>query len=116
MATPKLSYLTTVSPEYPTAHETLVNDLKSYSMKLIKAFREDMNKLGKEIQENIIKEVKKMKKIVQNLKIEIEAIKKAQNEAILETAWRKHRKKNRNYRFKHHQPNARDGRDDRRNC
>lgn len=59
MATPKLSYLTTVSPEYPTAHETLVNDLKSYSMKLIKAFREDMNKLGKEIQENIIKEVKK---------------------------------------------------------
>ena len=43
-----------------------------------------MNKFLKEIQENTIKQVNKINKTVQDLKMEIEAIKKTQTEGILE--------------------------------
>ena len=45
--------------------------------------KEERNKPLKEIQGNTIKQVKEMNKIVQNLKMEIEAIKKTQTEGIL---------------------------------
>ena len=51
---------------------------------MIESFREQMSTSLKEIQENIIKHVKKMNKTVQDLKMEIEAIKKTQTEVILE--------------------------------
>jgi hypothetical protein len=51
--------------------------------KLIEAFIEETNKY-KEIQENTIKQVEDTNKTVQEMKIEIEAIKKTQSEAILE--------------------------------
>ena len=51
---------------------------------MIEAFKEEMNKSLKEIQENTIKQVKEMNKTVQDLKMEIEAIKKTQTEEILE--------------------------------
>ena len=51
---------------------------------MIEAFKEEMNKFLKEIQENTIKQVNKINKTVQDLKMEIEAIKKTQTEAILE--------------------------------
>ena len=60
---------TTASPGYP-------NDLKSNLLKMIETFKEEMNKSLKEIQENTIKQVKKINKIAQDLKVEIEAIKK----------------------------------------
>ena len=41
-------------------------------MKMIEAFKEEMNKSIKEIQENIIKQVKDMNKTVQHLKMEID--------------------------------------------
>jgi hypothetical protein len=53
-------------------------------MKMIEALKEKMNKFLKETQENPIKHVKEVNKTVQNVKIEIEAIKKTQTEAILE--------------------------------
>ena len=43
-------------------------------MKMIEAFKGDINNSLKEIQENTIKQVKKMNKMVQYLKIEIEEI------------------------------------------
>jgi hypothetical protein len=53
-------------------------------MKQVDSLKEKTNKSIREIQENTIKQVKEMNKTVQDLKIEIEAIKKSQMEAILE--------------------------------
>ena len=53
-------------------------------MKIIEAFKEDINNSLKEIQENTIKQVKKLNKIVQDLNMEIETKKKSQMEATLE--------------------------------
>jgi hypothetical protein len=50
---------------------------------MIETFREEANKSLKDIQENVIKMVKGINKIVQVLKVEIQAIKKTQNEGIL---------------------------------
>jgi hypothetical protein len=49
---------TTTSTGYPNTHEKQDNDLKSDLMKVIEAFREDIKKPHKEIEENIGKEVK----------------------------------------------------------
>jgi hypothetical protein len=51
---------------------------------MIEAFKEEINKSLKNIQENTIKHMKEMNKTVQDLKVEIEAIKKTQTEEILE--------------------------------
>jgi NADH/NAD ratio-sensing transcriptional regulator Rex len=59
-------------------------DLKPNLMKIVEAFKKEMNKFLKEIQENIIKQVKEMNKTVQDVKMETEAIKKVQAEGILE--------------------------------
>lgn len=53
-------------------------------MKMIEAFKEELNKSVKEIQDNTIKQVKEMSKTVQDMKLEIESIKKTQSEATLE--------------------------------
>jgi hypothetical protein len=53
-------------------------------MKMIEAFKEDINNSLKEIQENTIRQVKKLNKIVQDLNMEIETKKKSQMEATLE--------------------------------
>ena len=51
---------------------------------MVETFKEDTNNSLKEIQENTIKQVKEMNKMVQHLKTDIEAIKKTQMEAPLE--------------------------------
>ena len=76
------------------------------TIKQMEDFKEEINKY-KEIQENKSKQVKEINKAFQDLKREIEAIKKTQTKAILEL---KPRKRNRNYRCKHHQQNIKDGR------
>ena len=53
-------------------------------MKILEAFKKEINKSLKEIQKNTIKQVKEMDKIVRDLKMEIEAIKKTLTEGILE--------------------------------
>ena len=52
--------------------------------KQIEIFKEDTNKFLKDIQQNTIKQVKEMNETVQDLKVEIEAIKKTQTVGILE--------------------------------
>ena len=49
-------------------------------MKMIESLKEAINKSLKEIQENTRKQRKKTNKIVQDMKIEIETINKAQTE------------------------------------
>jgi hypothetical protein len=53
--------------------------------------------------------VKEIHKAVQDLKVEVEAIKKTQTEEILEM--KKPREENRNNRCKHHQQNTEDRRE-----
>ena len=52
MAPSELSYPTTASPEYCNTNKTQENDLKSNFIKMNEAFKEEMNKSLKEIQEN----------------------------------------------------------------
>jgi uncharacterized protein YukE len=75
---------TPASPRCPNTPEEQDCDLKSHLMKMIEAFKEDVNNSHKETQENTIKQVKELNKTVQELKMEIEAIKKIQMEANLE--------------------------------
>ena len=53
-------------------------------MKIIESFKEDINNSLKEIQENTGKQVKELNKVIQDLKVEVETIKKTQMEANLE--------------------------------
>ena len=53
-------------------------------MKIIESFKEDINKSLKEIQGNAGKQVKELKNVIQNVKAEVETIKKTQMEANLE--------------------------------
>lgn len=76
MIPPLLSYPTTTSPGYLNTTETKGNVLKSDLIKMIEVFKEEMNKSLKELQENTIKQVKKINKTVQDLKVEIYAINK----------------------------------------
>jgi hypothetical protein len=55
-------------------------------MKIIETFKEDINNSLKEIQENTSKQVKELNKATQNLKVEVNTIKKAQMEANLKMA------------------------------
>jgi hypothetical protein len=82
MAPLEPSYLTIISPGYPNIAETQ-DDLKPNIIKMIEAFKGEMNKSLKEIQENTFKQVKDMNKTVQDLKIQIDAINKIQTEGIL---------------------------------
>jgi predicted RNase H-like nuclease (RuvC/YqgF family) len=53
-------------------------------MKLIESFKEDSNNSLKEIQENTDKQVKGLNNVIQDLKVEVETIKKTQMETNLE--------------------------------
>ena len=53
-------------------------------MKIIQSFKEDINNSLKEIQENTGKQVKELSKVIQDLKVEVETIKKTQMKANLE--------------------------------
>jgi DNA replication initiation complex subunit (GINS family) len=74
---------TTASPEYTKIPENQESVLKSYLMKIIESFKEDINNSLKELQENTGKQEKKFNKVTQDLKMEVETIKKTQMEANL---------------------------------
>jgi predicted transcriptional regulator len=74
---------TTGNPEYTNIPENQESVLKSYIMKIIQSFKEEINNSLKEIQENTGKEVKELNKVIQNVKVEVER-KKTQMEANLE--------------------------------
>jgi hypothetical protein len=80
----ELSSPTIASLEYTNTPENLESVLKSYLMKIIESFKEDINNSLKEIQENTGKQVKELNKVIQYIKLEVETIKKMQMEANLE--------------------------------
>jgi esterase/lipase len=73
----------TESLEYTNTHENQESVLKSYLMKIIESFKEDINNSLKEIQENTGKQLKELNKVIQDIKVEVETIKKTQIEANL---------------------------------
>jgi hypothetical protein len=75
---------TRASPEHTNTPENQESVLKSYLMKIIESFKEDINNSLKEIQENTGKQMKELNKVIQDLKVEVEAIKKTQMETNLE--------------------------------
>ena len=52
--------------------------------KQVEALKEETQKSLKELQENTTKQVKELNKTIQDLKMEVETIKKSQRERILE--------------------------------
>jgi hypothetical protein len=70
----------TTSCGYPTTSVNEDSDLQSHLMKIIEAFKDNINNSLKEIQE---KTGKALNKIIQDLKMEIETVKKSQLEARL---------------------------------
>jgi esterase/lipase len=83
-ASPEPSSPTTASCKYTNTPENQESVLKSYLMKIIESFKEDINNSLKEIQDNTGKQVKELNKVIQDLKVEVETIKKTQMEANLE--------------------------------
>jgi esterase/lipase len=97
---------TTASPWIPNTHEKQDSDLKSYLTMLVEDFNEAINNSLKEIQENTARQVEGLKeqaqkslkelqenttkqvielnKTIQDLKREVETIKKTQRETTLE--------------------------------
>ena len=57
MTPPKQSFSTTESPGCPNTTETQENNHKSNLIKIIEAFKQEMNKSLKEIQEITIKQI-----------------------------------------------------------
>jgi hypothetical protein len=53
-------------------------------MIIIEDYKKDINNCVKEIQENRSKQVKELNKTIQDLKMEVETIKKSQRETTLE--------------------------------
>jgi hypothetical protein len=98
---------TSVSPGDPNTPEKQDLDVKSYLMMLVEFFKKEINNKLKEIQENTAKDVESLKeeaqkslkelqenttkqvmelnKTIQDLKTEVETIKKKQRETTLET-------------------------------
>jgi hypothetical protein len=106
MASSETGSPTTSNPDYPNTSEKQDSDLKSHLMMMREEFKKDINNSLKEIQENTgkqvearkeetqnslkelqentIKQAKEMNKTIQDLKMEIETIKKSQRETTLE--------------------------------
>jgi predicted RecB family endonuclease len=94
------------SPGHPNTPEKIVPDLKAYLMMMVEDIKKDFNNSLKEIQENTAKQVEDLKeeaqkplkefqenttkqvmelnKTIQDLKWEVDTIKKTQSEATLE--------------------------------
>jgi hypothetical protein len=79
-------------PSYPTTASLINNTpenqesvLKSYLMRIIESFKEEINNSLKEIQEKkpTSKYMKELNKVIQDLKVEVETKKKTQMEANL---------------------------------
>ena len=61
-----------------------LKEIQENTGKQLEALKEETQKSLKELQENTIKKVKEMNKTIQDLKMEIETIKKSQRETTLE--------------------------------
>jgi septal ring factor EnvC (AmiA/AmiB activator) len=75
---------TIASARYTITPEKQDMNLKSLLMMMMEDYKKDTNNSLKEIQEDTFKQVKELNKTIQNLKMEVESIKKSQRETTLE--------------------------------
>ena len=61
-----------------------LKEIQENTDKQLEALREETQKSLKELQRNTIKQAKEMNKTIQDLKMEVETVKKSQRETILE--------------------------------
>ena len=74
---------TLASPGCTITPEKQNMDLKSLLMMIMEDFKKEINNSLKEIQKNTFNQVKELNNTIQDLKIEIETIKKSQRETTL---------------------------------
>jgi hypothetical protein len=67
----------------PVSKKKKKKEIQKYTGKHIEALKEETHKSLKEIQENAIKQVKELNKTIQDLKMEVESLKKTQKEIVL---------------------------------
>jgi predicted nucleotide-binding protein (sugar kinase/HSP70/actin superfamily) len=84
MSPPELGNPVTAGPEHCNTAEAQGKDLKIVFKNMTEVLKEEMTKSLKEVYENTNKQWKEMNKTVQDLKVEIESIKKTQREGNVE--------------------------------
>ena len=84
LASSKPSSPTIASPGYTITPEKQEKDLKPLLMIMMQEFKKDINNSFKELQEKTTKQVKESNKIIEDLKMEVDTIKKSQRETTLE--------------------------------
>jgi hypothetical protein len=84
LASPEPNSPTIASPGYTIKPEKQGMNLKSLLMMMMEDYKKDINNPLKEIQGNTYKQVKKLNKTMQDLKIEVKTIKKSQRETTVE--------------------------------
>jgi F0F1-type ATP synthase membrane subunit b/b' len=78
------SLLMMVIEDFKKIINNYLKEIQENTGKQLEALKEETQKSLKEFQKNAIKEVKEMNKIIQDLKLEIETIKKSQKETTVE--------------------------------
>jgi gas vesicle protein len=84
LASSEPNYPTIASPVYTITPDKQDMDLKSLLMMMMEDYEKEINNSLKEIQENTSNQVKELNKAIQDLKMEVETIKKSQRETTLE--------------------------------
>jgi hypothetical protein len=92
--------------------EDFTKDINNSLKEQVEALKEETQNSLEKLQKNTIKQEKKINKTIQDLKMKIETIKKSQRKTALSIFGdRKHMKEIRSYRYKHHQQNTKDRRE-----
>jgi hypothetical protein len=85
LASSELNSPIIANPGYTIIPEKQDMDLKSLLLMMMEGYKKEIKNSPKEIQENTSKQVKEFNKIIQDLKMEVETIKKSKRETTLET-------------------------------
>jgi uncharacterized protein YukE len=78
------SLLMIIMEDYKKDINNSLKELQEKTGKQVESLKEDTQKSFKELQENTSKQVKEFNKTIQDLKMEVETIKKSQRETTLE--------------------------------
>jgi cytoplasmic iron level regulating protein YaaA (DUF328/UPF0246 family) len=78
------SYLIILLEGFKKGISNSLKEIKENSAKQVEALKEETQKFLKDLQENTTKQVMELNKIIQNLNMEVETIKKTQRETTLQ--------------------------------